>query len=1168
MRFLYAYIVSVRSNSKYLSTKRSTPSSVAKASHQWLIALSILLLSIFPVSLIANDIQLSGLSQSPPNSVAVGLPITYSLTTNNVDDGVNPPSSIGISIRMRVDGTVIRADSGEIDAVGCSVDASFPDYFACNNLAEGGSQTPSFTWNNPTPGNHSVSFEAACQLVPVQTPTAFCPSFGTSISTTTQVGAFPTAILNPAGPVVTVDEITGFPITFDGNSSTDSDGTIINCSLVLQRVGDPIATTYNTCLVTFTNADLVAGDYTLTLNISDNDLLADSANLTIRVLSDPTANAGIDQSLTDTDNNGTENVTLDGSASSDAGGSIVSYEWFEFGSLVASGPSPTVAVAIGSHNLTLRVTDNDGAINEDLVVITVLPGPNAPTSAAGPDQQTADSDNDGLEEITLDGTNSTDSDGTIVSYEWFEEGTLIASGATPVVSLAVGIHTLTLRVTDDSDLFSEDQVVITITEGPTPPQADAGQDVNLSDTDANGSEQVSLDGSASSDADGTIVLYQWFENGSEIATGATPTVTLGLGVHTLTLRVTDSDDLTAEDQITVTVTSDASTPIADAGIDQSLTDRDGDGSESVTLDGSNSTDPDGSIVSYHWYESDTEIATGASPTILLSLGTHTLTLTVTDDAGLTHQDQVTITVNSDDSQLEIVAGDNLSGSSGATIGPFTVQLTDLSGEPVADSIIVWRVIPETAALLTESESTTDQNGQASTTMTIQQTGVIKLEATLNTTKVEFVINSIAQTPGLSDNEQSVGSTLDDLCPALLDKQASANLSTAEEDLLATCNTLVSDSSTGAAATLALLAPEEVAAQGSASIEAAATQHTNVNTRLLALRRGDSGMNLSGLTVNYAGISFNRSLLNGLLPIDDRATGGGAGDDELVGRWGAFINGTINFGEMDDTEQESGFDFDTRGITFGLDYRFSNEFVAGGAIGYSRYDSDYNNASGNLEMDALSLSAYGTYYQNNNIYIDGLVQIGSNSYETSRRVNSPGSADQFGQGDTDGMEYAFNLSAGYEYHRNALTITPYGRLAYTRAEIDAYSEQASNPNAAGAGSMLRIEDQELKSMVLVVGGNLSYTLNLPSAVLMPHFRFEWEHEFSDDSRFINARFVSDPTQSSFSIETDEPDRDYFNLGLGLSAVFAHGKTGFLSYETRLSQDNVTLNRITAGIRIEF
>jgi outer membrane autotransporter protein len=238
------------------------------------------------------------------------------------------------------------------------------------------------------------------------------------------------------------------------------------------------------------------------------------------------------------------------------------------------------------------------------------------------------------------------------------------------------------------------------------------------------------------------------------------------------------------------------------------------------------------------------------------------------------------------------------------------------------------------------------------------------------------------------------------------------------------------------------------------------------------------------------------------------------------------------------------------------------------MGFSRYDSNYNQAAGDLEMDGWNLAAYATYFRDNNIYVDGLIQLGSNRYDTRRRVNAAGADDQFGHGETDGMEYAVNLSAGYDYRRDALTFTPYGRFSYTRAEIDAYTEEAANPDTPGFGSMLHINDQDLKSMVLALGGNLSYTLSTASAVLIPQLRFEWEHEFEDDSRFINARFVNDPTRSVFDIETDQADTDYFNLGVGLSAVFAKGKSGYLFYETRLEQNDVTLNRINVGIRIEF
>jgi serine protease AprX len=86
-------------------------------------------------------------------------------------------------------------------------------------------------------------------------------------------------------------------------------------------------------------------------------------------------------------------------------------------------------------------------------------------------------------------------------------------------------------------------------------------------------------------------------------------------------------------------------PVASAGSDQTVTDADGNGSQAVTLDGSGSSDPDGTISSYAWSEGAAQIATGLNPTVSLGVGTHTITLTVTDDVGATGTDTVLVTVN-------------------------------------------------------------------------------------------------------------------------------------------------------------------------------------------------------------------------------------------------------------------------------------------------------------------------------------------------------------------------------------------------------------------------------------------------------------------------------------------------------------------------------------------
>ena len=86
-----------------------------------------------------------------------------------------------------------------------------------------------------------------------------------------------------------------------------------------------------------------------------------------------------------------------------------------------------------------------------------------PDADAGPDQTVADSNRDGTELVTLDGSGSSDSDGTIASYVWREGGTSIGTGETPAVWLPVGIHTLTLEVTDDDGDTTTDTVVVGVT---------------------------------------------------------------------------------------------------------------------------------------------------------------------------------------------------------------------------------------------------------------------------------------------------------------------------------------------------------------------------------------------------------------------------------------------------------------------------------------------------------------------------------------------------------------------------------------------------------------------------------------------------------------------------------------------------------------------------------
>ena len=96
-----------------------------------------------------------------------------------------------------------------------------------------------------------------------------------------------------------------------------------------------------------------------------------------------------------------------------------------------------------------------------------------------------------------------------------------------------------------------DSKTVTLTDLPKSLIANAGPDYGVV-TSAT-SAIVTLNGSATTDTKAAIVSYSWSENGVQIATGVKPSVTLGAGVHTVTLTVTDSQGATSTDVVLVTV---------------------------------------------------------------------------------------------------------------------------------------------------------------------------------------------------------------------------------------------------------------------------------------------------------------------------------------------------------------------------------------------------------------------------------------------------------------------------------------------------------------------------------------------------------------------------------------------------------------------------------------
>ena len=392
-------------------------------------------------------------------------------------------------------------------------------------------------------------------------------------------------------------------ITLDGSQSLDVDGDLLTYSWVLiSKPSDSTALLSNSfAMGPSFNLDK-SGDYLVNLTVNDGVVTSVSDSVKVSTVnSAPLANAG-----TDTSAHVNETVTLDGCHSSDADGDLLTYKWAFTSkpqdSLAALSDSTAITPSFvldrhGDYVLSLFAYDGQQSSLEDSVKVSSInstPVANAGASQSGKVKDT----------IALDGSASSDVDGDLLTYTWAIISTPSGSNATlndpsaahPTFAIdKFGPYVAQLIVNDGS--VDSTPATTTINTVNSIPVANAGMDQSVHE-----GANVILNGSAS-DVDGDLLTYKW--SFSALPTGSAASITNPTALNTnfiadldgtYVLQFSANDGQSDSLPSSVTISSTNLPPIAEAGIDQSITLL----GSIAQLDGSQSYDSNGDSIIYEW----------------------------------------------------------------------------------------------------------------------------------------------------------------------------------------------------------------------------------------------------------------------------------------------------------------------------------------------------------------------------------------------------------------------------------------------------------------------------------------------------------------------------------------------------------------------------------------
>jgi autotransporter-associated beta strand protein len=428
-----------------------------------------------------------------------------------------------------------------------------------------------------------------------------------------------------------------------------------------------------------------------------------------------------------------------------------------------------------------------------------------------------------------------------------------------------------------------------------------------------------------------------------------------------------------------------------------------------------------------------------------------------------------------------------------------------------------------------------QNGLLGTGTIVQ----VQVTSLANSVVLEGTQGSFADTPGVATtpNNRAVAKALD-----------SARGDPREAALFAFLN---SQPLADLPHDLTLIAPTAVTSINATAVSVGKVQISNIGQRLANVRGGSNGFSSSGFSINGGAVSFSDGLPGVSGPEGKGGTPVFAPTPD--NRWGVFLTGLGEFTDVSDTPNAAGYNVDTGGFTFGVDYRVTPNIAVGLTAGYA-HTSVNPTGGGRIDVNGGKLGAYATIF-GNGFYLDTAATGGPSGYNTHRAALQ-GSAD----GSTDGADFNALVAGGYDWKTGNLSIGPTASFQYSYTGLNSFTE-------TGSLAPLKFPDQNTESERTAFGAKASYEWKVGHIILIPQVSLAWQHEFGATAYSIVSGFATG-AGNNFTVTGPEIGRDSLLIGAGATVIWNDRVSTYLYYDGEVARTNYESHNVSGGVRITF